>query len=79
LEGLRTVPGTLVFYESPYRIIKLLEELAGLYPMRKVVLARELTKKFEEFRSGLPGPLLEEIRAKTPKGEFVVVMGPEPG
>ena len=79
LGGLRTVPGTLVFYESPYRIIKLLEELAGLYPMRKVVLARELTKKFEEFRSGLPGPLLEEIRAKTPKGEFVVVMGPEPG
>ena len=32
LEGLRTVPGTLVFYESPYRIVKLLEELAELYP-----------------------------------------------
>jgi len=79
LEGLRTVPGTLVFYESPYRIVKLLEELAALYPMRKLVLARELTKKFEEFRSGLPGPLLEEARAKTPKGEFVVVMGPETG
>ena len=77
LEGLRTVPGTIVFYESPYRIVKLLEELAELYPMRKVVLARELTKKFEEYRGGLPGKLLEEIRVKAPKGEFVVVMGPE--
>jgi 16S rRNA (cytidine1402-2'-O)-methyltransferase len=79
LEGLRTVPGTLVLYESPYRIVKLLEELAELHPMRKVVLARELTKKFEEFRSGLPGELLAEVRSKVPKGEFVVVLGPEPG
>lgn len=78
LEALRTVPGTLIFYESPYRIAKLLEELAGLYPMRKLVLARELTKKFEEFRHGLPGPLLAEIRATAPKGEFVVLLGPEP-
>jgi 16S rRNA (cytidine1402-2'-O)-methyltransferase len=79
LEGLRTVPGTLVFYESPYRIVKLLEELAALYPLRKLVLARELTKKFEEFQSGLPGPLLEEARRKPPKGEFVVLLGPETG
>jgi 16S rRNA (cytidine1402-2'-O)-methyltransferase len=77
LEALRTVAGTLVFYESPYRIIKLLEELAALYPTRKLVLARELTKKFEEFRSGQAGPLREEIRAKAPKGEFVVLLGPE--
>jgi 16S rRNA (cytidine1402-2'-O)-methyltransferase len=40
---------------------------------------RELTKKFEEFRSGLPGPLLEEFRAKASKGEFVVLLGPESG
>jgi 16S rRNA (cytidine1402-2'-O)-methyltransferase len=78
LEALRTVPGTLVFYESPYRIVKLLEELAGMYPMRKLVLARELTKKFEEYRSGQPGQLLAEIGAKAPKGEYVVLLGPEP-
>jgi 16S rRNA (cytidine1402-2'-O)-methyltransferase len=77
LEGLRTVPGTLVFYESPYRIVKLLEELAELYPMRKLVLARELTKKFEEFKRGLPGPMLQEMQNKSPKGEFVVVLEPE--
>ncbi len=77
LDALRTVPGTLIFYESPYRIVKLLEELAGIYPMRKLVLARELTKKFEECRWGLPGHLLEEFRAKAPKGEFVALLGPE--
>jgi 16S rRNA (cytidine1402-2'-O)-methyltransferase len=55
----------------------LLEELAELYPLRKSVLARELTKKFEEFRSGLPGPLLEEFRTMSPKGEFVVLLAPE--
>ncbi len=54
LEALRMVPGTLVFYESPYRIVKLLEEVAVMYPMRKLVLARELTKKFEEY-SERPG------------------------
>src|SRR5580658_9509893 len=79
LEALRTVPGTLIFYESPYRIVKLLEELAALYPLRKLVMARELTKKFEEFRSGQAGALLEEARAKPPKGEFVVLVGPETG
>jgi 16S rRNA (cytidine1402-2'-O)-methyltransferase len=77
LEGLRNVPGTLIFYESPYRMVKLLEELAELYPMRKLVLARELTKKFEEFRSGQAGPLLAQFRTKASKGEFVVLLGPE--
>jgi 16S rRNA (cytidine1402-2'-O)-methyltransferase len=77
LEGLKTVGCTLILYESPYRILKLLEELAEIHPMRKVVLAREITKKFEEFRSGLPAQLLEDFRSKTPKGEFVVVVGPE--
>jgi len=79
LESLRTVPGTLVFYESPHRIVKLLEELAELYPSRRTVLARELTKKFEEIRGGAPGPLLEEMRRRPAKGEFVVLTGPEPG
>src|SRR3954467_8390019 len=47
LEALRGVPGTLAFYESPYRIDKLLGELNELFPTAHVVLARELTKKFE--------------------------------
>ncbi len=77
LEGLRTIPGTLVFYESPYRVVKLLEELAELYPTRKTLLARELTKKFEEYRAGLASQLLVNMRTGAIRGEFVVLVGPE--
>src|SRR5271170_5529478 len=67
LEALGSVPGTLILYESPYRIIKLLEELVDLYPERRVVLARELTKKFEEWRAGTPGELLVEMQKRSIK------------
>ena len=76
LEALQTVPGTLVFYESPYRIEKLLGELHAVYPEREVVLARELTKKFEEFLRGLPAALLEQAQKRSLKGEFVVLVAP---
>src|SRR4029078_8077894 len=52
LEALKTFTGTLVLYESPYRVEKLLGELNDVFPDRQVVLARELTKKFEEFLRG---------------------------
>src|SRR2546428_1815523 len=58
LEAARALPGTLVFYESPYRVEKLLGELAEVMPDRDAVLARELTKKFEEFLRGKPAKLL---------------------
>src|SRR5580765_1807978 len=75
LESLKTVPGTLVIYESPYRIAKLLGELAEAYPERDVVLARELTKKFEEFLRGKPAELLAIAQKRSLKGEFVVMIG----
>jgi len=74
LEALKTVPGTLVFYESPYRIEKLLGELNEVYSDRDVVLARELTKKFEEFLRGKPAALLEVAQKRSLKGEFVVLV-----
>lgn len=74
LEALLGVAGTLVFYESPYRVEKLLTELTELLPKRKVVLARELTKKFEEFLRGTPAQLLEVARKRNLKGEFVVLV-----
>jgi len=77
LEALRTVEGTLVFYESPYRIEKLLGELNEVYPARDVVLARELSKKFEEFLRGKPAELLAVAQKRSLKGEFVVMVGPE--
>ncbi len=76
LESLKTVNGTLVLYESPYRIEKLLVELSEVFPEREVVLARELTKKFEEFLRGKPAELLAIAKKRSLKGEFVVMVGP---
>jgi len=76
LTALKTVPGTLVLYESPYRVEKLLGELNEIYPERDVVLARELSKKFEEFLRGKPAALLEIARQRSLKGEFVVMVSP---
>ena len=75
LEALRDFAGTLVLYESPYRIEKLLTELIEVFPERPVVLARELTKKFEEFLRGTPAELLEVTKKRSLKGEFVVLVG----
>ena len=74
LEKMKAIPGTLVFYESPYRVEKLLTELNDIFPTRDVVLARELTKKFEEFLRGKPAELLEVLKKRSLKGEFVVVV-----
>jgi 16S rRNA (cytidine1402-2'-O)-methyltransferase len=77
LAALKGVPGTLVFYESPFRIERLLGELQDVYPERDVVLARELSKKFEEFLRGKPAALLELAQKRSLKGEFVVLVAPE--
>jgi 16S rRNA (cytidine1402-2'-O)-methyltransferase len=77
LESLRTIPGTLVFYESPFRIEKLLAGMLEVFPEREVVLARELTKKFEEFLRGKPAELLALVQKRPLKGEFVVLAGPD--
>jgi len=76
LEALAAVSGTLVLYESPFRMEKLLTEIAEVFPQRQVVVARELTKKFEEFLRGTAAELLEKIRGRTMKGEFVVLIRP---
>jgi len=74
LESLKATTGTLVIYESPYRIEKLLGELVEVFPERDVVLARELTKKFEEYLRGKPAELLEIAKKRNLKGEFVVLV-----
>ena len=75
LESLKSFDGTLVLYESPYRIEKLLVELSEVFPERQVVLTRELTKKFEEFLRGKPAELLAMAKKRSLKGEFVVMVG----
>ena len=74
LEALKQFAGTLALYESPYRIEKLLGELNEVFPDRRVVLARELTKKFEEFLRGTPAELLALVANRSLKGEFVVLV-----
>jgi 16S rRNA (cytidine1402-2'-O)-methyltransferase len=77
LERLKSFAGTLVLYESPYRVEKLLVELNELYPGRQVVLAREVTKKFEEYLRGTAAELLEVLKKRSLKGEFVVLVAGE--
>lgn len=77
LEGLNHTGGTLIFYESPFRVVKLLTEMADIWPNRKVVLARELTKKFEEYLRGRSSELLAQLQNRSIKGEFVVLVAPE--
>ncbi len=70
---------TIVFYESPHRILKTLSEFAALLkdqPTRQIVIARELTKMHEEIISLNVGELSERINTLTVKGEFVVILGP---
>ena len=74
LEALDELPGILCLYESPHRIIRLLNELASIWPESEVVLARELTKKFEEYLRGQPTELLEHYTERKPKGEYVVMV-----
>jgi len=74
LEALKALPGTIVLYESPYRIGRLVGELNELFPERRLVLARELTKKFEEFLRGTAAEILAQIANRTLKGEFVVLI-----
>ena len=74
LEKLREIPGTLLLYESPYRILKLSRELQEIFPEREIVLARELTKKFEEFIRGRPAELSALLEKRAIKGEFVVLI-----
>ena len=65
---------TIVVYESPHRIEKTLGDLLALMGDRQVAVVRELTKKFEEVERGRASAVLERIKAKTPRGEYVLVI-----
>ncbi len=67
---------TMVFYESPHRILKTLESLIKFCPTKKVCIARELTKIYEEFKTGTPAEVLEYLEKNKEKqrGEFTVIV-----
>lgn len=65
---------TVVFYESPHRLLATLEELIPVTGERLVAIGRELTKKFEEVRRGTAETLKEYFTQHPPRGEFVLVL-----
>jgi 16S rRNA (cytidine1402-2'-O)-methyltransferase len=76
LAELADVPATLVFYETAPRLGDTLEAIGSVLPGRDAAVARELTKKFEECRTGSPAELAVHYAAHPPKGEIVLLVGP---
>jgi 16S rRNA (cytidine1402-2'-O)-methyltransferase len=80
LKELRNEVRTMVFYESPYRVIKSLEQFCGHFgPERPVCLARELTKIHEEYIRGSLREVLERIGDREIRGECVIIVGGRSG
>ena len=65
---------TIIFFESPYRLTKTLAACIDVMPDRQLCIARELTKKFEEFRRGTARELFAHYEARPPKGEIALVI-----
>jgi 16S rRNA (cytidine1402-2'-O)-methyltransferase len=79
LRALESEPRTLVFYEAPHRLLDSLEDALEVLGNRQVVIAREVTKIYEEFRRGRLEELLPEFRRKAPRGEITVLLGKDDG
>ena len=78
LEQCADVPVPVILYESPYRLLKLLDEVETvLGEDRKVFVARELTKKFEELLRGTPSEIRQRFEGRNVKGECVVIIAPD--
>ena len=79
LQELAQESRSIIFYESPFRVVKCLEQLAETFGEdRAVSVSRELTKKFEQTIRGSVAEVLEHFRTHEPKGEFVIVVAGAP-
>ena len=79
LQELAAEERTFILYESPFRVVKCLEQLAATVGgERPVSVSRELTKKFEQTVRGTVAEVLEYFRANEPRGEFVIVVAGRP-
>jgi 16S rRNA (cytidine1402-2'-O)-methyltransferase len=79
LRALADEPRTVVFYEAPHRVIDTLEDALEILGNRPAVLAREITKAFEEFQRGHIENLLAATRKKPPRGEITLLIGQADG
>jgi 16S rRNA (cytidine1402-2'-O)-methyltransferase len=74
LESFKEEEGTVIFYESPHRLLKTLEDIHKVFNDPYLVVARELTKMFEEVKKGKTSELITHFTAHSPKGEFVLLL-----
>ena len=75
LQELATESRTVIFYESPYRVVKCLEQISETFGAeRRVAVVREITKKFEETVRGSVAEAIAHFKEHEPKGEFVIVV-----
>jgi 16S rRNA (cytidine1402-2'-O)-methyltransferase len=76
LQSLASSPSTLIFYESPHRLVKTCQMILNVLGDRSVVMAREMTKRFEEFVRQPVSELLTHLESHPPRGEItLLVMG----
>ena len=76
LRTLMNEPRTIVLYEAPHRLLETLEDALEILGNRPGVIAREVTKMYEEFLRGHLEDLLAGVRAKEPRGEITLLIGP---
>jgi len=74
LESLKTESRTMIFYDSPFRILYSLHDMLEVFGDRNIVLVRELTKKFETVIRGKISGIIKELEEKKPKGEIVLII-----
>lgn len=74
LESLKEEGRTLIFYESPHRLVKALQDIEEVLKNPAVVVARELTKKFEEVKKGSAKELADYFSSRAVKGEIVLLV-----
>lgn len=74
LEELKNEKRTIIFYESPHRLLKTLKDMEEILGDRKIALSRELTKRYEEINRGKISEIIEEYSKRDIKGEIVIVM-----
>lgn len=74
LEKLKSEERTIILYESPHRILKTLHEILETLGDRKITVAREITKKFEELMYGRVSDVIRQLETRTVQGEFVIVL-----
>ena len=74
LRALTALEKTIILYESPHRLLKTLAAIEEVFGAIELVLFRELTKKFEEIRSGAPAQLIAHFEREGPRGEFTIII-----